>query len=107
MKLKNEIFCLALLINLSTQLTENEIQTGEKLFSLSCLSCHRNRNNVLIPEKNLKDQSLSFFGINDEKSLVYEIVNGKNSMPAFGGKLKQDEIEKIAAYILEKNYSSF
>jgi cytochrome c6 len=79
----------------------NFFEKGEKLFSTHCLSCHIQRNNIILPEKNLKKETLENFGINNKTSLVYQIINGKNGMPAFGGKLKQIEIAEIISYLLK------
>jgi cytochrome c6 len=78
----------------------NSFQQGEKLFSTYCINCHIDRSNVIIPEKNLKKETLETFGINNKTSIVYQIINGKNGMPGFGGRLKQSEIEEIASYLL-------
>ena len=78
----------------------NSIETGETLFLKNCSNCHIDRSNVIIPEKNLKKETLETFGMNNKNSIVYQIVNGKNGMPGFGGRLKKTEIEKIANYLL-------
>lgn len=75
--------------------------TGEKLFSIHCIACHVEKNNKIIPEKNLKKETLENLGINNRNSLIYQIINGKNGMPAFGGRLKIYEIEEITSYILK------
>ena len=31
-----------------------------------------------------------------------QVTNGKNAMPAFGGRLKDDEIEAVANYVLSQ-----
>jgi cytochrome c6 len=91
------IFVLILLctLNLNTQ------KSGEKLFSLYCMACHAGGNNLIIPEKNLKKETLENLGINNSDSLIYQIRNGKNGMPAFGGRLKEKEIEAITWFLLE------
>jgi cytochrome c6 len=33
---------------------------------------------------------------------MYQVTNGKNGMPAFGGRLKETEIESVAMYILKE-----
>jgi cytochrome c6 len=43
----------------------------------------------------------------NQDAIVYQILNGKNGMPAFGGRLNESEIEEIANYVLfasEKNF---
>jgi cytochrome c6 len=80
----------------------NTLQSGEKLFSMYCMACHAGGNNLIIPEKNLKKETLENLGINNSDSLIYQIRNGKNGMPAFGGRLKEKEIETITSFLLEE-----
>jgi cytochrome c6 len=75
-------------------------QKGEHLFSIYCMACHENQKNLILPEKNLQRKTLEMFGVNNKQALEYQIINGKNSMPAFGAKLKQIEIEELVDYIL-------
>jgi len=79
----------------------NSFETGEKLFITHCMACHAGGNNIIIPEKNLKKETLETLGINNQDSIKYQIINGKNGMPAFGGRLKEKEIEEITKYILK------
>ena len=81
--------------------------SGGELFVQHCSACHKNGQNILLPEKNLQLKTLKVNGINNLKSIVYQIVNGKNGMPAFGGRLKESEIQKIAQYILEDSAPNF
>lgn len=75
---------------------------GERLFSVYCLSCHKEGKNLILPEKNLQKSTLENLGINKLSALRYQIVNGKNAMPAFGGKLTQKEITSISIFILKE-----
>ena len=36
----------------------------------------------------------------NEKSVVYQVTNGKNAMPAFGGRLSDDDIANVATYVI-------
>jgi cytochrome c6 len=38
-------------------------------------------------------------------ALIYQITNGKNGMPAFGGRLRDLEIEELAIYVLQNNFN--
>jgi cytochrome c6 len=88
--------------------TEQKKQTtlGEKLFLSNCITCHANGNNIIIPEKSLKKEILQTNGMDNKNAIIYQVMNGKNGMPAFGGRLKETEIEAIANYVLE-NCDSF
>jgi cytochrome c6 len=89
-------------MNLSHPVDLDSLEKGEKLFSLHCISCHANGDNIILPEKNLKKETLEALGMNSQSSLIYQIMNGKNGMPAFGGRLKEVEIEQISSYILKQ-----
>jgi len=84
----------------------NEIETGRKLFSLNCIACHKNGQNLIIPEKNLKKEALEANGMNTIDAIIYQVLNGKNGMPAFGGRLSEKEIEEIAKYVLKQSNDS-
>ena len=32
---------------------------------------------------------------------MYQVTNGKGAMPAFGGKLNDDDIKNVAAYVFD------
>ena len=77
------------------------MENGERLFSKNCSACHLDGNNIIIPEKNLTKETLQENGMNSIAAISYQVLNGKNGMPAFGGRLTEEEIEKIAIYVLE------
>ena len=80
---------------------------GKEIFQANCSVCHIGGTNIIIPEKNLKKNALEANGMNSINAISYQIINGKNGMPAFGGRLNEDEIEKVASYILEKSINDF
>nr|YP_009029315.1 cytochrome c553 [Leptocylindrus danicus]AGH28846.1 cytochrome c553 [Leptocylindrus danicus] len=80
-----------------------DIINGQKIFISNCSSCHIRGNNVIIPEKTLKKEMLILNGMNNITSIAYQVTNGKNAMPAFGGRLTDSEIEDVANYILQKS----
>ena len=85
---------------------DNE-KIGEKLFKINCAVCHLGGNNIIIPEKNLKKETLEENGMNSISSISYQIINGKNGMPAFGGRLTEKDIDEIANYVLEQSEKNF
>ena len=54
------------------------------------------------PEKNLRKKSLETNGMDNIEAIIYQVTNGKNGMPAFGGRLSEQEIEKVARYVLDE-----
>lgn len=91
----------------SLEISSNILEKGENLFQKNCFVCHPGGNNIIIPEKNLKKDSLETNGMNSKRSISYQITNGKNGMPAFGDRLIQQDIETIANYILLKSARNF
>jgi len=60
-------------------------------------------NNVIIPEKTLKKDALEANGMNSVDKITYQVTNGKNAMPAFGGRLDDSDIEDVANYVLSQS----
>mmetsp|Transcript_69 Transcript_69/g.104 ORF Transcript_69/g.104 Transcript_69/m.104 type:complete len:146 (-) Transcript_69:348-785(-) len=74
---------------------------GGLVFSANCAACHAGGNNVIQAEKTLKKDALVSYlsGGFKESSIVTQVTNGKNAMPAFGGRLSDEEIGDVAAYV--------
>jgi cytochrome c6 len=73
-----------------------------KIFEVNCAGCHPNGGNILRRGKNLKQKALQKNKMDSLEAIENIVTNGKNNMSAFGDKLSQTEIEKVAAYVLEK-----
>lgn len=54
-------------------------------------------------EKTLKKDALSDNQMNSVKAITYQVTNGKNAMPAFGGRLAESDIEDVANFVLSKS----
>ena len=83
------------------------LEKGEKLFFSNCDVCHHNRTNLILSEKDLSKENLELNGMNSKESITYQIINGKNGMPAFGGRIQDNDIEEIATFLLETTFNSF
>lgn len=75
---------------------------GAKVFSANCAACHMGGNNVVMANKTLKKDALEQYGMYSSDAIVNQVTNGKNAMPAFGGRLSDDDIGNVAAYVLEQ-----
>ena len=82
-------------------------EKGEAIFRSNCIICHLGGNNIIIPEKNLKKEALETNGMNTLQAVTYQIINGKNGMPAFSGRLKEEDMEEVANYILFQSLNNF
>jgi cytochrome c6 len=79
-----------------------DIATGAKVFSANCAACHNGGMNVVNAAKNLKLETLKQYGMDSKDAIITQVINGKNGMPAFKGRLNQDQIESVAAYVLAR-----
>ena len=84
-----------------------QLKTGKEIFQANCSVCHIGGTNIIIPEKNLKKNALEANGMNSLNAISYQIINGKNGMPAFGGRLQEEEIEILASYVLKQSFTNF
>ena len=70
------------------------IEAGQKLYMKNCRTCHGTKGTAGVPlANNAKVQS-------DYGYLVWAILTGPGYMPEFGPALSDDQISKIATYIL-------
>lgn len=76
--------------------------SGAKVFSANCASCHAGGKNLVKAEKSLKKDALEKYGLYSQEAIIAQVTNGKNAMPAFGGRLKAEKIEDVAAYVLSQ-----
>lgn len=80
-----------------------DLEEGEKVFSANCAACHAGGNNAILPDKTLKKDILESNNMNSISAITNQVRNGKNAMPAFGGRLADDEIENVANYVLNQS----
>jgi cytochrome c6 len=81
---------------------QERFKAGELLFHKNCMGCHIGGNNLILPEKNLRKQALETNGMDNVEAIMYQVTNGKNGMPAFGGRLREEQIERVANYVLQE-----
>jgi len=73
---------------------------GEQIFNSNCAGCHAGGKNAIVANHTLEKDAIEKYltdGFN-EKAIVYQITNGKNAMPAFGGRLSDQDISNVAAF---------
>jgi cytochrome c6 len=105
--MKNSLLRLLLsvtvMLTLSSPVLAADIENGERIFTANCAACHAGGNNVIMPEKTLKKDALEANGMNAVSAITYQVTNGKNAMPAFGGRLSDSDIEDVANYVLSQS----
>ncbi|CCQ50153.1 cytochrome c6 PetJ [Crocosphaera watsonii WH 8501] len=76
---------------------------GKGIFTANCNACHMGGGNVVAgPSKGLAKNYLEKNGVDTLEKIVYQVTNGKNAMPAFGGRLDAQKIEDVATYVLSQ-----
>ena len=77
---------------------------GAEVFNNNCAACHTGGNNVIDSQKTLRKEDLEKYlagGYNID-AIVTQVTNGKNGMPAWAGRLSEDEIQAVAAYVYDQ-----
>lgn len=84
----------------SPALADGDPAKGGAVFSANCNACHLGGKNAVNPAKTLSKADLEKYGMYSAQAIITQVTNGKNAMPAFGKRLKPDQIENVAAYVL-------
>lgn len=96
------MFACIMLI-LSRPVYSADLIAGEQVFSANCSACHAGGNNAIMPEKTLKKDALEDNSMNSVEAITTQVKNGKNAMPAFGGRLADEDIDNVANYVLNQS----
>jgi cytochrome c6 len=81
----------------------SDASAGKGIFTANCASCHAGGKNLVAgASKSLFKEALEANGMYSESAIIAQVTNGKNAMPAFGSRLKANQIEDVAAYVLEQ-----
>ncbi|NDJ17126.1 c-type cytochrome [Myxacorys almedinensis A] len=80
---------------------------GQRIFSANCSACHIGGTNVIISHKTLRKEALEKYAMNSIEAISHQVTNGKNAMPAFGGRLTDAEVEAVAQYVLQQAESGW
>ena len=78
------------------------LNRGANLFSAA--ACHTGGNNVVEADKTLRKAALEQYldGGFSVESIIRQVENGKNAMPAWAGRLSEEEIQAVAAYVYDQ-----
>ncbi len=107
MKLK-QLFTIILLtlivlnLNFMPTALAADTENGTKIFSVQCAGCHINGSNIIRRGKNLKIKALKKYNMDSLEAISSIVTNGKNNMSAYKDRLSTQEIQDVAAYVLEQ-----
>lgn len=76
--------------------------SGAKVFSANCAACHTGGGNLVNATKTLKKSDLEQYSMASLDAIKTQVTNGKAAMPAFKGRLTEQQIEDVAMYVLEQ-----
>ena len=79
-----------------------DIAHGGQVFSNNCAACHIGGGNVVNAAKTLKLADLQTYEMASLDAIKTQVTNGKNAMPAFAGRLTEQDIDDVATYVLDK-----
>nr|YP_010851534.1 cytochrome c553 [Echinothamnion hystrix]WGH14619.1 cytochrome c553 [Echinothamnion hystrix] len=79
-----------------------DLDVGEQVFSQNCAACHAGGNNSVNPIKSLKFDDLDKYGKSSIETIKYQVENGFGPMPAFAGRLSDEEIFCVAHFVLSQ-----
>jgi cytochrome c6 len=99
-KIISALFLCLILLGFSQPSFAVDIESGAKIFKANCAACHALGRNNVVAAKTLKKEALEKYGMYSMDAIITQVTKGKNAMPAFGKKLKADEIENVASYVL-------
>lgn len=79
-----------------------DLQGGAKVFGANCAACHMGGGNVINAAKTLKKTALEQYEMASLEAIKTQVINGKAAMPSFKTRLTSEQIEEVAAYVLDK-----
>jgi cytochrome c6 len=81
-----------------------DLALGANVFNGNCAACHMGGGNNVIPDHTLQKAAIEQFltgGFNVE-AIETQVRNGKGAMPAWEGRLDDDEIVAVANYVYDQ-----
>lgn len=80
---------------------------GSQIFTNNCAACHLGGGNVINAAKTLKIADLTANGKDSVAAIQTQVNNGNGAMPAFAGRLTDQDIEDVATYVLAQAESGW
>lgn len=79
-----------------------DVIDGANVFSANCAACHIGGGNLVNATKTLKQSDLEKYAMASLDAIKTQVTNGKAAMPAFKGRLTEQQIEDVAMYVLDQ-----
>lgn len=81
-----------------------DLALGTQVFNGNCAACHQGGMNSVINDHTLQKAAIEKYlegGFNVE-AIEYQVRNGKGAMPAWEGRLDDDEIVAVTGYVYDQ-----
>ncbi len=79
-----------------------DLGAGEAVFKANCAACHMGGGNVVNGAKTLKQGDLEKWNMANIEAIKTQVINGKGVMPGFGAKFTPEQLDNVAAYVLDQ-----
>lgn len=79
-----------------------DVTHGKQVFSSNCAACHAGGKNVINGAKTLNLEDLEKYEMASIEAIKTQVTNGKMAMPAFAGRLTDEDIDDVANYVLSQ-----
>ncbi len=96
------VLLITAVFSFATPVLAGDAANGAKVFSANCAACHSGGKNAIQANKTLQKDALEKYGMDSLEAITNQVYNGKNAMPAFRGRLKDQQIEDVATYVLSQ-----
>ncbi|BAY89625.1 MULTISPECIES: cytochrome c6 PetJ [unclassified Tolypothrix] len=97
------ITCLSLTSIFTSSAHAADLVNGAQIFEVHCVGCHINGGNIVRRGKTLKKKALKKYGMDSLEAISSIVTNGKNNMSAYKDRLTAEQIQDVAAYVLEQS----
>lgn len=97
------ITCLSLTSIFTSSAHAANLVNGTQIFEVHCVGCHINGGNIVRRGKTLKKKALKKYGMDSLEAISSIVTNGKNNMSAYKDRLTSEQIQDVAAYVLEQS----
>lgn len=103
--------CVISILNSQIVLAEDfdiDLDAGQQVFSQNCAACHAGGQNLIVAEKTLEIEKLQKYKMDSISAITTQVTNGNIAgMPAFGGRLSDEDIQNVANYVLNQAKSGW
>ena len=81
--------------------TAADLAAGKVVFNNNCAACHAGGGNSVIADRTLQKEAIEKYleGGFKVEAIIYQVENGKGAMPAWTGRLDEEEIVNVANYV--------